>query len=325
MANWADSRRLMILPFSLAAALAACGDETQRLGDVTIMRGDSESRVVYTVPAPGDSGGEQRRQIICTEPSPDVAKAVGQAFQLDTGLNATVPTGGGTGTVDARLALALSRSHAEAMMQMTERLATIQLLRDGLYRACEAYSNGAINPTTYAVMISRYGDTMITMLMAELAAGNFGRQLATLGVGAGAGGEAGVQVPSGGTVTATAETQTAAVAMQAAAELSRNGSLPTDTLRNMLQAYLGKRNTDAVMVACVTELANDRPNHLTDFCEQYMPVWMSAAREIVAAGLRIEAMRAEAELHRAQPAPVPTKRTGLEGAAADRAGTAPRH
>ena len=36
---------------------------------------------------------------------------------------------------------------------------------------------GAISDTTYAVLLSRYGETMITMLLGELAAGAFGRWL----------------------------------------------------------------------------------------------------------------------------------------------------
>jgi hypothetical protein len=58
---------------------------------------------------------------------------------------------------------------------MTERTQTIQLLRDSLYRACEAYANGALSDTTYALLLSRYDDTMVTMLSSELVAGAFGR------------------------------------------------------------------------------------------------------------------------------------------------------
>jgi hypothetical protein len=82
------------------------------------------------------------------------------------------------------VAAAVSRAHAEAIVQLTERLATIQLLRDGLHRACEAYGNGAISDTAYAVMLSRFDKTMVTMLLGELAAGAFGRTLAGASAGA---------------------------------------------------------------------------------------------------------------------------------------------
>lgn len=116
-------------------------------------------------------------QITCIEPSPDIAKAVHENFSL----GASVGLGGLPSGVSADLAFAFAKARAEAVAQMTERLATIQLLRDGLYRACEAYANGAISDTTYAVLLSRYDDTMVTLLMGELAAGNFGRKQAALG------------------------------------------------------------------------------------------------------------------------------------------------
>ena len=134
--------------------------------------------VASTTPRPDSQPGRVRpTQITCIEPSPDIAKAVHESFNFGGSLG----LGGLPSGVSADLALAFAKARAESVAQMTERLATIQLLRDGLYRACEAYANGAISDTTYAVLLSRYDDTMVTLLMGELAAGNFGRQLATLG------------------------------------------------------------------------------------------------------------------------------------------------
>jgi len=123
-------------------------------------------------------------EIICAEPSPDVAKIVSKA--LDSGFGfagkgkvPNIPT-----DIELKTTLALSKSYAEGLAQMTERLATIQLLRDSLYRACEAYANGAISVTTYASIVGRFDTMTITLLMGELAAGNFGRALAALGASA---------------------------------------------------------------------------------------------------------------------------------------------
>ncbi len=60
---------------------------------------------------------------------------------------------------------------AEAMAQLGQRLATIQLLRDGLYRACEAYANGALDKSSYSMILSRFDDTMITLLLGAEEAG----------------------------------------------------------------------------------------------------------------------------------------------------------
>lgn len=118
------------------------------------------------------------KYITCAEPSPDVAKAMSTAFNASASGGVTLPNG-----VTADVAAAVSRARAEALVQLGERLATIQLLRDGLHSACEAYANGAITDTTYAVMLSRFDKTMVTMLVSELAAGAFGRSLAAAGAG----------------------------------------------------------------------------------------------------------------------------------------------
>src|SRR5204862_6868923 len=82
-------------------------------------------------------------------------------------------------------------ARAESLAQLTNRLATIQLLRDGLYRACEAYANGAVSEITYAIMLSRFDKLMVTLLTGELVAGNFGQSLAVLGTGSSGGAGAG--------------------------------------------------------------------------------------------------------------------------------------
>ena len=57
-----------------------------------------------------------------------------------------------------------------------------------MYRACEAYQNGAISDTSYTLMLARFDKTMASMLASEIAAGAFGRNLATLGGSASTGG-----------------------------------------------------------------------------------------------------------------------------------------
>ena len=40
-------------------------------------------------------------------------------------------------------------------------------LRDGLYRACEAYANGALGADAYALILSRYGQLMTTLFLGQ--------------------------------------------------------------------------------------------------------------------------------------------------------------
>src|SRR5205814_4453676 len=141
----------------------------------------ADERLVMATPATVEDGRVKPRQVFCAEPSPDVAKAVSESLNISAALDAVakgreLPVEGALKT-----AAAISRARAESLAQLTNRLATIQLLRDGLYRACEAYANGAVSETTYAIILSRFDKLMVTLLTGELVAGNFGQSLAVLG------------------------------------------------------------------------------------------------------------------------------------------------
>jgi hypothetical protein len=171
------------LAFLCLMLLGACESMSWQLGQAQTTRTSADKRLVIASPIPaGDNLGHFRpSQVVCAEPSPDVAKAVSEAFNAGI----TVEIKGNTAPLSPQaqgdIAAAVSRSRAEAIAELTERLATISLLRDGLYRACEAYGNGALNPISYAIMLSAYGDTMVTLLSSELVAGNFGRQRTAIG------------------------------------------------------------------------------------------------------------------------------------------------
>ena len=117
------------------------------------------------------------KRIVCAEPSPDVAQGISQAIQA--GIQASEGDGGAGGGAQ------FGFSSAAAVAQLGERLATIQLLRDQAYRACEAYANGSINATGYTILHSRLNKTMVTLLSSEMTAGAFGRSLAQIGGSAG--------------------------------------------------------------------------------------------------------------------------------------------
>lgn len=143
------------------------------------------------------------KRVRCTEPSPDVATAVSKSF----GVGLTAAGKEPKSSIEAQLAASVASSNAQAVAQLGERLATIQLLRDGLYRACEAYANGAITPTTYTLIVSRIDDLMVTLLSTEIAGGAFGRDLAALG---------------GSTTAAASATQAVGAASQKAVQLTKD-------------------------------------------------------------------------------------------------------
>lgn len=111
-------------------------------------------------------------QIVCTEPSPDVAKALSTAAAL----SAQGSSGTASGSVGA------SGGSAEAVAELAGRSTALMGLRDGLYRACEAYANGAIGQDAYALVLSRYGELMTTLFLGQDitgAAGAEGKAAAT--------------------------------------------------------------------------------------------------------------------------------------------------
>ena len=106
--------------------------------------------------------------IVCAEPSPDVATAISTSFGTGFSL-----LGQGSETISGQT--------VEGLAQLVERTASIQLMRDQMYRACEAYANGAITGTSYSLLMNQINATMITLLLGETAGGAFGRSLAAIG------------------------------------------------------------------------------------------------------------------------------------------------
>jgi hypothetical protein len=109
---------------------------------------DAKARMILVT----DFGGrEANRRVICAEPSPDTA--VGIATSALAAANVA-------NRVDAQVAATL----AEAVQSVGRRTQSIQLLRDGLYRACEAYLNGAISSDEYRLLLSRISAFAITLV-----------------------------------------------------------------------------------------------------------------------------------------------------------------
>lgn len=142
---------------------------------------DSRLRVIATSDQGifSTAGLVEAQRITCTEPSPDVATTLANSF--------------GTGiSIFGRGSASLTAQQVEGLVQLGERTAAIQLLRDKMYQTCLAYSNGAISGTTYSLIMSRLDDAIVTLSLADGAAGAFGRSLGGLGGEASASAEAAV-------------------------------------------------------------------------------------------------------------------------------------
>src|SRR4051794_39125087 len=127
--------------------------------DKTSVSMDARQRVILSVDRTGPDG--VKRRIVCAEPSPDTIAAAAASAGLSGGVSG-IPQ---APTLAADVAGNAARSEQAAYIGA--RNATIQLLRDGLYRACEAYMNGALGDFGYGLVLSNYGRVMTALLSAE--------------------------------------------------------------------------------------------------------------------------------------------------------------
>ena len=95
-------------------------------------------------------GREGPLATMCTEPAPDVAIAFGTSL----GASASI-SGQGSGGFGA--------STQEAALQLAGRTAGVLALRDGLYATCQAYANGALGQSAYALGLSQYGNLLVAL------------------------------------------------------------------------------------------------------------------------------------------------------------------
>ncbi len=146
-----------LLGMSLAACNPGVVTRNVTIGNIHALATDADLRVVTAQPSPLGLQTKDR-QVICSEPSPDIAKALSTALSLAA--TAKTPSG-----VDA--SGNVSRTTAEQVTVLAGRTAAVVALRDGLYKACEAYANGIIGDNAYSLILSRYGDLLVTLMLSE--------------------------------------------------------------------------------------------------------------------------------------------------------------
>ena len=145
----------------LSLALAACTGSTihttSSLGDVQTLSLDAKQRLVIT--------GHDRKgnNIVCAEPSPDALVAQAAVLSASGKYNAgekgpSASGGAGVGIQESAASIGI-------------RTQNIQILRDGYYRLCESYLNGAITPDDYHNVVTNL-DTFIVVALAVDGLGN---------------------------------------------------------------------------------------------------------------------------------------------------------
>ncbi|WP_206243393.1 hypothetical protein [Novosphingobium terrae] len=105
--------------------------------------------------APGASG--DRPVVYCSEPAPDFASSLSLQHALSGGV--ALPNGTSANAT-------VSAAAASTIVELAGRSSGVLALRDGLYNACLAYASGLITRTHYTLILSQYGDLMVSLIAA---------------------------------------------------------------------------------------------------------------------------------------------------------------
>ncbi|MDE2385264.1 MAG: hypothetical protein KGO53_11660 [Alphaproteobacteria bacterium] len=142
-----------------AAYLSACTSSTiyrqSTLGDVNVLSVDAKQRLVL------EGMGPDHKRVVCAEPSPDAI--VASAAELAASGSAPL----GSAAANARLGAA----YGETAASVGVRTETIQVLRDGYFRLCEAYLNGAIGAKEYKLTLAFIDEFIVTVVAIETLGG----------------------------------------------------------------------------------------------------------------------------------------------------------
>lgn len=93
-------------------------------------------------------------EVLCSEPSPDIGKAVGVSFSASVKAANSAAAGA-------------SVANTQALAEFAGRSTALVGLRDALYRACEAYANGIIGQDAYALVTGRYHELMAALFLGQ--------------------------------------------------------------------------------------------------------------------------------------------------------------
>jgi hypothetical protein len=140
-----DAKQRAIITMPNSEKKSSTGGKTQKSEEESDPPVDTQNSV------------DRRLYYTCAEPSPDALSALSSTFSASAG------TAGASKDVQVAFAKAIE----ETASQLGKRNATIQLLRDGLYRQCEAYMNGLIDQPTYEQIANKYVNASVAMLAIE--------------------------------------------------------------------------------------------------------------------------------------------------------------
>lgn len=164
------SRSLFRLRASIVAAACAlqgCAGLTH-FNDVSTVRTadggksqlllmDAKQRVVFpTTHRVRDANGKvvEIFRAFCAEPSPDALSALAAQF-------------GASVSIETKADVSANGGFAESAANIGLRTASIQTLRDSMYRQCEAFANGGMSRLSLETLQRRFQSTMVALLAIE--------------------------------------------------------------------------------------------------------------------------------------------------------------
>ena len=158
---------------------------------------------------------------ICAEPSPDAMTA----FALSAGLTGSLtnPAGPGpsaTPSVQTQIQAAFASGQNSASVGL--RTQSIQLMRDSMYRSCEAFLSGALAPHEVYLLQRRFQNLTVGLLAVEQLTGAVRAGQATLAA-----------TSSAGTGTANTDNETQAVATAKASQTAAQTARDNAQLKKM--------------------------------------------------------------------------------------------
>lgn len=153
----------ILLPAVLPLFTASCANwnSIHRQSDLTatetqVISVDAKQRHLVSVYRPvfkpnGEIDPNKSQRIICAEPSPDVFSVYSAALEANAGK-------------EEELQAALKLATGETGATIGLRTESIQLLRDAMYRLCEAYAADGIEKKDYASLLSKYQKSMVSLI-----------------------------------------------------------------------------------------------------------------------------------------------------------------
>ncbi|WDE01012.1 hypothetical protein [Thalassomonas actiniarum] len=94
---------------------------------------------------------EKLYPVVCAEPSPDAFSVYSAAIEADA-------------SKADQLTAALKAATSESGATIGIRSEAIQLLRDAMFRLCEAYASGGLTSVEYSKMVGKYQKSMVTLI-----------------------------------------------------------------------------------------------------------------------------------------------------------------